>query len=107
MFKRDDSLDGRLRPRSLIHPASGLGPPIFLNVWEQITIQNGLKRATLQATIVPFFDSYLVTITGGPPLTRKSLTRFPLPRILAYVRVSGGISVSRGPQYSPTNTNFM
>ena len=45
--------------------------------------------------------------TGGPPLTRKSLTRFPLPRFLAYVRVSGGISVSRGPQYSPTNTNFM
>ena len=45
--------------------------------------------------------------TGGPPLTRKSLTRFPLTRILAYVRASGGFSVSRGPQYSPTNTNFM
>ena len=36
--------------------------------------------------------------TGGPPLTRKSLTQFPLPRFLAYVHVSGGISVSRGPQ---------
>ena len=46
-------------------------------------------------------------VTGGPPLTRKLLTRFPLPRFFAYVRVSGGISVSRGPQYSPTNTNFM
>ena len=45
--------------------------------------------------------------TGGPPLTRKSLTRFPLTRFLAYVCVSGGISVSRGPQYSPNNTNFM
>ena len=45
--------------------------------------------------------------TRGPPLTWKSLTRFPLPWFLAYVRVSGGISVSRGPQYSPTNTNFM
>ena len=45
--------------------------------------------------------------TGGPPLTRKSVTRFPLPRFLAYVHVSGGISVGRGPQYSPTNTNFM
>ena len=45
--------------------------------------------------------------TGGPPLTRFPLTRFPLTQILAYVRVSGGISVSRGPQYSPTNTNFM
>ena len=44
--------------------------------------------------------------TGGPPLTQKSLTRFPLTRFLAYVRVSGGISVSRGPQYSPTNTVF-
>ena len=45
--------------------------------------------------------------TGGTPLTRKSFTRFPLTRFLAYVRVSGGISVSRGPQYSPTNTSFM
>ena len=43
----------------------------------------------------------------GPPLTPKSLTRFPLPRFLAYVHVIGGISVSRGPQYSPTNTSFM
>ena len=49
----------------------------------------------------------IVKHTGGPPLTQKSLTRFPLPQFLAYVRVSGGISVSRGPQYSPTNTNFM
>ena len=48
-----------------------------------------------------------VVNTGGPPLTRKSLTRFPLPCCLAYVRVSGGISVSRGPRYSPTNTNFI
>ena len=32
--------------------------------------------------------------TGGPPLTRKSLTRFPLPQFLAYVPVSGGISVT-------------
>ena len=37
-----------------------------------------------------------ITNTGGPPLTRKSLTRFPLPRFFAHVRVSGGISVSRG-----------
>ena len=35
------------------------------------------------------------------------LTWFPLPGFLAYVCVNGGISVSRGPQYSPTNTNFM
>ena len=57
---------------------------------------------------VCIFARYLWNIhTGGPPLTRKSLTRFPLPWFLAYVRVSGGISVSRGPQYSPTNTNFM
>ena len=30
--------------------------------------------------------------TGGLPLTRKSLTRFPLPRFLAYVRASGEFS---------------
>ena len=27
---------------------------------------------------------------GGPPLTQKSLTGFPLPRFLAYVRARGG-----------------
>ena len=36
---------------------------------------------------------FLIQTTGGPPLTRKSLTWFPLTRFLAYVRVSGGISV--------------
>ena len=51
--------------------------------------------------------TYFFWTTGGLPLTRKSLTRFLLTRFLAYVRVSGGISVSRGPQYSPTNTSFM
>ena len=30
--------------------------------------------------------------TGGPPLTQKPLTRFPLPRLLAYVLASGGFS---------------
>ena len=47
------------------------------------------------------------SFTRGPPLTRKSIKRFPLTRFLAYARVSEGISVSRGPQYSPTNTSFM
>ena len=28
--------------------------------------------------------------TGGPPFTRKSLTRFPLPWFLAYVCACGG-----------------
>ena len=41
--------------------------------------------------------------TGGPPLTRKSLTQFPLTRFLAYIPVSGGLSASRGPQYSTAN----
>ena len=45
--------------------------------------------------------------TGGPPLIRKPLTWFPLPQVLAYVCASGDFSVSRGPQYSHTNTNFM
>ena len=48
-----------------------------------------------------------VTTTGGPPLTRKPLARFPLPRFLAYLHASGDFSVSRGLQCSPTNTNFM
>ena len=69
----------------------------------------------LDLLFVKFIANYLIPSlsagfrksTGGPPLARKSLTRFPLTRILAYVRVSGGISVSRGPQYSPTNMNFM
>jgi len=53
---------------------------------------------------ISFFGGILST--GGPPLTRKSLTRFPLPRFLAYVRVNGNFSASGGPQYSPTNTKM-
>ena len=34
----------------------------------------------------------LVGTTGNPPLTQKSLIRFPLPRFLADVRASGGFS---------------
>ena len=37
-------------------------------------------------------EDFCTTCTGGPPLTQKSLTRFPLPWFLAYVRVSGGFS---------------
>ena len=36
--------------------------------------------------------SVLVHGTGGPPLTRKSLARFPLTPFLAYVRARGGFS---------------
>ena len=42
-------------------------------------------------TITKFKIIQIIT-TGGPPLTRKSLTRFPLPWFLAYVHVSGGFS---------------
>ena len=36
------------------------------------------------------FKSAVLGSAGGPPLTQKSLTRFPLPRFLAYVCVSWG-----------------
>ena len=72
-----------------------------------ITLLPGVESCLTKARTRVLFNQVNPAITGGPPLTRKSLTRFPLPRFLAYVRVSGGISVSRGPQYSPTNTNFM
>ena len=45
--------------------------------------------------------------TGGPPITQKSLSRFSLPRFLAYVRASGGFSNLYETWYSPINTNFM
>ena len=44
---------------------------------------------------IPFSNSMKLLInqiTGGPPLKRKSQTRFPLPPFLAYVRASGGFS---------------
>ena len=44
--------------------------------------------------------------TRGPPLTRKSLTRFPLTRFLAYVRLSGGISVHTVQNFKVLN-NFI
>ena len=39
--------------------------------------------------------------TGGPALTWKSLTRFPLPRLLAYVHANWGFRISRGPTTIP------
>ena len=63
---------------------------------------------SLYAKIVTFQGPPKVTkSTGGPPLTQNSLKWFRLPRFFAYVCASGGFSVSRGPQYSPTNMNFM
>jgi hypothetical protein len=32
--------------------------------------------------------------TGGPPITRKSLTRFPLPQFLAYIGASKEPSIT-------------
>ena len=49
---------------------------------------------TLPISLLKLFLLY--SGTGGPPLTRKSLTMFPLPQLLAYVRASGGFSGSRG-----------
>ena len=66
-----------------------------------------LNTFILGKNITDFVFPDLNLYTGDPPLTWKLLTRFPLPRFFAYVRVSGGISISRGPQYSPTNSSFM
>ena len=62
---------------------------------------NAFKRITKAVKMIKRLKMVSAETTGGPPLIRKSLTQYPLTRFLAYVRVSGGISVSRGPQYSP------
>ena len=78
------------------------------NIDDVIILLNTQKTAERLFTLHSHFITHnKIHYTGGPPLTGKTPTRFPLPRFLAYVRVSGGTSVSRGPQYSPTNTNFM
>ena len=43
-------------------------------------------------TLKYLINEYTRLTTGGPPLTQKSLRRFPLPHFLAYVRASGGFS---------------
>ena len=63
----------------------------FMYSESEICFSN-LQDELLQITILSLKFEY-----RGFPLTRKSLTRFTLTRFLAYVRVSGGISVSRGP----------
>ena len=78
------------------------------NIDDVIILLNTQKTAERLFTLHSHFITHnKIHYTGGPPLTGKTPTRFPLPRFLAYVRVSGGTSVSRGPQYSPTNTSFM
>ena len=93
---------------------------LVLKIWQSTIWYAGSlvrwdKWMVNQASDVPsiiFFSWFLeklfakmVSIYRGSPTYRKSLTRFPLPRFLAYV--SGEISVSRRPQNSPTNTSFM
>ena len=57
------------------------------------------------------FKSFLKkNITGGPPLTRFSLPRIPLPRFLAYVRerplMTSDFRIGRGVQNDPKNRTF-
>ena len=59
-----------------------------------------------QAIYLNFFYDH-TGLTGGPPLTQKSLTWFPIQWFLAYVRANWDFHVSRGTHCSPTNTNFM
>ena len=40
--------------------------------------------------LVIFVLTKKIATYRGPPLTRKSLTWFPLPRFLTYIRASGG-----------------
>ena len=74
-------------------------------------IHSGASVTDCFEPIFGFFRSFWFEKCRSAPWNRigmfSELTRFPLPRFLAYVRVSGGISAGRGPQYSPTNTNFM
>ena len=46
------------------------------------------------------------SVYRGSPTYTKITNTVSTTTVFAYLRVSGGISVSRGPQYSPTNTNF-
>ena len=62
--------------------------PIFQNVL------NKEKVARWKKLLESILSSHHAV---GPPLTQNSLTRFPLPRFLAYVHASGGFGVSRGP----------
>ena len=52
---------------------------------KEIIFKNGVKN--VQAVGYNGTQTVPNTYTGGPPLTRKSLTWFPLPRFLAYSRV--------------------
>ena len=73
-----------------------------IQLWTQISVHNNFSLFFFPFTTLQLLQNSVAHVQGVPPLTQKSLTRF-----LAYVRVSGGISVSRGAQSSPTNTKFM
>ena len=76
--------------------------------WSFITKHENIVKIEAEPYILHTHPRLWIEVfTGGPPFTQKSLSRFPLPGFLAHVCVSGGISVSRGPQYIPTNTSFM
>ena len=57
--------------------------------YEDVIFQTGKRSSSL--TVIHFWESNSEN-TGGPPLTRLSLLRIPLPPFLAYERASGGFS---------------
>ena len=59
---------------------------LFLFIKQWIRSIEGFREGSYTMHIIKLYQLG----TGGPPLTQKSLTRFPLPWFLTYVRVSGG-----------------
>ena len=69
-----------------------------------MNLQAALRNKTENKELLYFFNQkYTESPTYMKITNTVSITTF----FFTYVLVSGGISVSRGPQYNPTNTNSM
>ena len=87
-FRVANKLFARFHEKQILNFSGFFLTPIFQNVL------NKEKVARWKKLLESILSSHHAV---GPPLTQNSLTRFPLPRFLAYVHASGGFGVSRGP----------
>ena len=82
-FRVANKLFARFHEKQILNFSGFFLTPIFQNVL------NKEKVARWKKLLVSILSSQHA---GGPPLTQNSLTRFPLPRFLAYIHASGGFS---------------
>ena len=88
-------MDGKGDGEEITYPHICFSVDNFEDGFEDVIVRDGESVGIELTASAPRHSIYIRTVssyTRGPPLTQKLLTRFPLPRFLAYVPARGGFS---------------